>query len=104
MFAVLMISPKRLKSSAISRENSSGVDTSGTEPQPVILAVISGNMTMREISTASLSITGFGVRAGSEGWVTSTLGLAVTGTQRVPTAPDLPTAREAGLADCDYTT
>ena len=39
MFAVLMISPKRLKSSAINRENSSGVDTSGTEPQPVILAV-----------------------------------------------------------------
>ncbi len=30
-------------------------------------------------------------------------GLAVTGTQRVPTAPDLPTAREAGLADYDYT-
>ncbi len=31
-------------------------------------------------------------------------GLAVTGVQRVPTAPDLPTAREAGLADYDYTT
>lgn len=31
-------------------------------------------------------------------------GLAVTGTQRVPTAPDLPTASEAGLSGYDYTT
>ena len=31
-------------------------------------------------------------------------GLAVTSTQRVATAPELPTAREAGLADYDYTT
>jgi tripartite-type tricarboxylate transporter receptor subunit TctC len=31
-------------------------------------------------------------------------GLAVTGTQRVPSAPELPTAAEAGLAGYEYTT